>query len=133
MAMEIVGANRFGLCLIYLEAFFDCLVVVISATAGFAAVQKAFDNLIFFYEHVEEHSLHVATLQQELECFGLCYGAWKTIKDNTFAVLWQVVQIALNEVNHLMVWHKIAARNQLSNLFAEFAARFDFCAESVTC
>ena len=34
VAMEIIGTNRFGLCLIYLEAFFDCF-------GTFSVVEKA--------------------------------------------------------------------------------------------
>ena len=50
MTVEIVCAYRFGLCLIYLQAFFDSLVVIISATASLTSVQEAFDYLILLYE-----------------------------------------------------------------------------------
>ena len=50
MTVEIVCANWFGLCLIYLQTFFDSLVVVICTAAGFSAVQKTLDDLIFLYE-----------------------------------------------------------------------------------
>ena len=66
VAMEIVGADRFGLCLIYLETLLDGLVVIVCTAAGFATVEEAFDHLILLYKEVEEHSFHLATLKQKL-------------------------------------------------------------------
>ena len=133
MTVEIVCANWFGLCLIYLQTFLDSLVVVICTTTCLTAVEEAFDHLIFLYEHIQQNGLHVATLQEQFQCLSLCYGTWETVKDNAFAICWQVVQIALDEVNHLVIWNQVSAGDQFANLFAELAARFDFGTQCVTC
>ena len=86
VAMEIIGTNRFGLCLIYLETFFDGDVVVIGATASFATIEESFDDFVFFYEEVEKNGLHMATVEQQFECFCLSHGTRKAIEDDSFAV-----------------------------------------------
>ena len=75
----------------------------------------------------------MATLQQQLQCLGLCYGAWETVKDNALAICWQVVEITLDKVNHLMIGYEVAAGDQFANLLAELAARLDFSAKCIAC
>ena len=121
VAMEIIGANWFGLGLIYLETLFDGLVVVISSTASLTTVQKTLDDLVFLNEHVEEHSLHVAALEKELKSFRLRYCTWETIEDNALAIFWKVVQIAFDEVNHFVVWNEVTSSYEFADFFTEFA------------
>ena len=119
--------------LVNLKTLLNSLVVVISTTAGFTTVEETFDYLVFLDKEVKQHSFHLATLKQEFQCLRLCYGAWETIEDNALAVSRQVVEIACDEVNHLVVRYEVATSNQFANLLAEFAARFDFSAKGIAC
>ena len=43
------------------------------------------------------------------------YGTWETVEDYTFAILWQVVEVACDEVNHLVVWNQVTTRDEFAN------------------
>ena len=101
--------SRYGLCLtmINFEAFLDGLFVVVGASAGLAAVDKAGDNLLLIYNHIQHHCLHLILLQQRRQRLCLLYGAGKTIEDNALAVGGQRGDEVLDQGNHLLIGHEI--------------------------
>ena len=101
--------SRYGLCLtmINFEAFLDGLFVVVGASAGLAAVDKACDDLLLIDNHVQHHSLHLIFLQQLRQCLCLLNGAWKSVENDSLAVGGQRGDEILDKGNHLLIRHEI--------------------------